>query len=134
MLEHEFDGIHGRLARDEDHCMHGGEENLSSDKNDHPLRWGHARRTAWRVGLAVCCVISLDFIRTKAVRSDTLTEYLLFTRPLDRCKLLRKLFLQILHHCTIVWIVTAVVITGSGIGDSRRLWPELGGKLEGDWS
>ncbi len=59
-----------------------------------------------------------------------LTEYLLFTRPLDRRKLLRKLFLQILRYCALVWIVTAVSITGI-IGDSRRLWPELGGKLEG---
>ena len=111
-----------------------GESIFREKRSSH--RWGHARRTAWRVGLAVCCVISRRtqiLSRTKAVWSVTLTEYLLFTRPLDRRKLLRYLFLQILlHHCAlVVWIVTSVFITGD-IGVSRRLWPELRGKLEGD--
>jgi hypothetical protein len=55
-----------------------------------------------------------------------LTEYLLFARPLDRRKLLRKLFLQILRHSTFVW----VVFVTRAIGDRRRLWPELRGKLQ----
>ena len=33
VLEHEFDGIHGRLARYEDHCT-----NPSSEKEDHSHR------------------------------------------------------------------------------------------------
>jgi hypothetical protein len=55
-----------------------------------------------------------------------LTKYLLFARPLDRRKLLRKLFLQILRHSTFVW----VVFVTRAIGDRRRLWPELRGKLQ----
>lgn len=30
--EHEFDGIHRRLARDEDHCMHVGEKAIFREK------------------------------------------------------------------------------------------------------
>ena len=75
----------------------------------------------------------LRLSRTKGQTDCPLTEYLLFTRPLDRRKLLRKLFLQILRYrALLVWIVMAVFITGA-IGDTRRLWPELRGELEKRW-
>ncbi len=91
VLEHEFDGIHGRLARDEDHCM---DVYILQRNNDHPL--GGATPGAphgvlvWQ--FAVRSAAETQIYKNQA-RGVLLTEYLLFTWTLDRGKFLRKLFL-----------------------------------------